>query len=225
MGSQKAITQRWRQLGITTKFSLAFGALLALIVLIAIAGIMGLGIVGHEIETTIVTSTEIQRLVLEMDVSLQETRRLERDFFLRYPTVGYATAYELYARPADAQIEQIRAFNAELRDLVSGSSVSDAWRESGPNLNLYLSAASRHSATVEEVAELVARLAADDTGLQARLAHYSNLLEDILEGDHDPGLMVLFREMQSFEKDYLMGSPAPAHAVGIQRGCPLARSH
>ena len=225
MGSQKAITQRWRQLGITTKFSLAFGAPLALIVLIAIAGIMGLGIVGHEIETTIVTSTEIQRLVLEMDVSLQETRRLERDFFLRYPTVGYATAYELYARPADAQIEQIRAFNAELRDLVSGSSVSDAWRESGPNLNLYLSAASRHSATVEEVAELVARLAADDTGLQARLAHYSNLLEDILEGDHDPGLMVLFREMQSFEKDYLMGLPAPAHAVGIQRGCPLARSH
>ena len=162
MNRRKTISQRWRELGITAKFTTAFGLLLALIVLIAIVGIAALTFVHHETDATIVTSTEIQRLVLEMNRDLEKARRLERDFFLRYPTVGFSVAYQKYAQPADEQVMQVRALSAELQQLVSRSDVSAAWQESDVNLNLYLSAASRHAATVEEAAELVARLAADD---------------------------------------------------------------
>jgi len=221
MNGRKAISQLWRERGITVKFTAAFGALLALIVLIAIGSIVALTFVRRETETAIVTSTEIQRLVLEMDGGLQEARGLEKDFFWRYPTLGYSVAYQTYAQPADEQITQVRALSAELQQLVSESDVSDAWRESDVNLNLYLSAASRHAATVEEAAELVARLAADETGLQAQLAHSSSLLQDTLQMADDPGLMILYHEMQSFEKEYLITRRRPLMQSAFNTAVPL----
>ena len=204
MNRRKVISQLWRERGITVKFSAALGALLALMVLIAIVGTVALMVVRRETETAIVTSTEIQRLVLEMNGSLQEARRLEKDFFLRYPTLGYPVAYQTYAQPADEQIVRVRVLSTELRQLISEPAVSDAWRGSDVNLNLYLSAVDRHAATVDEVTELIARLAADETGLLPQLAHHSSLLQGTLQSADDLDLMILFREMQAFEKDYLI---------------------
>ncbi len=227
MNRRRAVFRRWRELSITTKFTIAFGLLLALMVLIATVSVAALILVRRETETTIVISTEIQHLVLEMDGGLQEARRLEKDFFWRYPTIGYSAAYQTYAKPAERQIIQVRALSVELLQLISESAVSDAWRESDVNLNLYLSAASRHAATVEEAAVLVARLAADDaasaseTGLQAQLAEYSSLLQDTLQMADDFGLMVLYREMQSLEKDYLIARQRPLMQAAFNAAVPL----
>ena len=171
--NSKTIPRRWRELSITTKFTSAFGLLLALIVLVAITSYVALIIVRRRTEAAILTSTEIQRLVLAMDGGLQEARRLERDFFLRYPTVGFSEARQTYARQAEEQISQVVTLSAELQQLISESDVSRALHESDVNLNLYLSASSRYAATFEEAVELVAQLAAAETGLQARLAQES----------------------------------------------------
>ena len=227
MNGRKGLSQLWRERGITAKFGVALGGLLVLIGLIAIASIVALTVVRRQTETAIITSTEIQRLVFEMNGDLEKARRLEKDFFLRYPTVGYSVAYQKYAQPADEQVMQVRALSAELQQLISESDVSAAWQESDVNMNLYLSAAGRHAATVGEAAQLVAKLAADDVasgsevGLQARLAQNSSLLQDALQLANDPGLMVLYYRVQSFEKDYLIARQRPLMQSAFNAAVPL----
>lgn len=203
------VSQRWRELGITGKFISAFAALLALIMLVALTGYMALTAVRRQTEAAIVTSMEIQRLVLEMDAGLQRARRLERDFFLRWPSIGFSEARETYAEGNSEQITKIVVLSARLQQLISGSDVSDALRESDVNLIFYLSAADRYADTFNEAIELVAKLAAAETGSQARLAQTSRLLHDTLQLANDPAMIVLYREMQSFEKDYLVTRQRP----------------
>jgi len=204
-----SLPQRWRELGITAKFASAFGLLLALIVLVSLTSYAALTAVRRQTEAAILTSMEIQRLVLEMDAGLQRARRLERDLFLRWPAVGFSQALEAYSRKHDEEIAQVMALSARLQGLISESDVSDALRDSQVSLNFYLSAADRYAATFDEAIELVTELATDETGAQARLARHSELLREALERAGDTGLMVLYREMQSFEKDYLVTRQRP----------------
>jgi signal transduction histidine kinase/DNA-binding response OmpR family regulator/HAMP domain-containing protein len=209
MNKWKPLTQRWRELGITAKFSSAFGLLLALIVLVSLTSYLALTAVRRQTEAAIVTSMEIQRLVLEMDAGLQRARQLERDLFLRWPMVGFSQALDTYPRRHDEQIGRVMALSAHLQQLISESDVSDALRESKVSLNFYLSAADRYAATFDEAIELVIELATDETGAQARLAQNSELLRDTLQQADEPGLMILYREMQAFEKDYLVTRQRP----------------
>jgi PAS domain S-box-containing protein len=228
MDRRKRMSQRWQALSITARFNVAFGTLLAPTILIALASIAALTVVRRKTETSIVTSTQIQRLVLEMDRGLEKARRLERDFFLRYPTVGYTVAYRDYAQPADEQVIQVRALSAELQQKISEPEVSDAWQKSHVNLNLYLSAAVRHSVTVQEAAELVAQLAADEgssrTGAQVQWEHSTSLLQDELQSAGDPDVMILYNEMRSLEKDYLIERQRPLMQSAFNAAFPLRKA-
>jgi len=209
MKTWNIISQHWRELSITSKFSSAFGLLLALIVLVAITGYVALTVVRYQTEAAILTSTEIQRLVLEMEGSLEEARRLERDFFWRYPSIGFSEARRTYVEQAGKQIGEVVTFSAELQQLIAASDVSIALRKSRINLNLYLSAAGRYAKTFNEAVELAAQLAAPETGLQAQLAQNSASLYAILRTTDDSDLMVLYHRMLSFEKDYLIRRQRP----------------
>ncbi|MBN1146614.1 MAG: GAF domain-containing protein [Anaerolineales bacterium] len=210
MSRRISLFQYWRGMGITAKFALAFGALLALIILVSLTSYMTLTAVRRQTEAAIVTSMEVQRLVLEMDASLQRARRLERDLFLRWPSVGFTQALETYSRRHDEEIDQVIALSADLKQLISESDVSQALRESEVSLNFYLSAADRYAATFDEAVDLVTQLAADETGAQARLSQASELLRLALQSADDLTLMALFRDMQSYEKDYLVTRQRPS---------------
>ena len=218
------ISQYWRKLNINAKFRVAFGTLLVLIVLIAATSVVALKGVQNKTETAIVISTEIQRLVLGMDRALYKARSLEENFFLRYPTIGYSAAYQKYAQQANKQIKNVRALSIELQQLIAGSDVSDAWSESAVNLNLYLSSARRHMVTVKEAEGLIARLATDETGLQDELARISSLLQSALQIADDPDLMVLYHEMQSFEKNYLITRQRPLMQSAFNTAIPLQKA-
>jgi signal transduction histidine kinase/DNA-binding NarL/FixJ family response regulator len=224
----QTVHRSWRELSITGKFTLAFGAFLALIVLVALTSYIALTTARRQMEAAIVTSMEIQRLVLQMDAGLQRARLLERNFFLRSPTIGFSRARETYARQNDEKIAEVVALSTRLQQLISEPDVSDALRESKVNLNFYLSAADRYAAAFDEAVELEARLAADETGAQARLAQTSELLGNTLQGGGDPALMLLYREMQSFEKDYLLTRQGSymqsAFNVAILLGEAISRS-
>jgi signal transduction histidine kinase/DNA-binding response OmpR family regulator/HAMP domain-containing protein len=201
--------RRWRELGITAKFATAFGVLLVLIVLVSLTSYLALTAVRRQTEAAIVTSMEIQHLVLEMDAGLQRARQLERDLFLRWPAVGFSQALDTYSGEHDEQIGRVMALSASLQHLISESDVSDALRESEVSLNFYLSAADRYATTFDEAVKLVAALATDESGAQARLADNSELLHNTLAAAADPALMLLYREMQAFEKDYLVTRQRP----------------
>ncbi len=198
----KPLAQRWRKLSITTKFTAGFGILLVLIVLVGITSYVALAVVRRQTESAILTSTEIQRLVLQMDSALEVARRLQHDFFLQYSTIGFSQARQDYVRQTDEQIDDVMALSAKLRQLIIESEVSDALRKSHVNLNFYLSAASRYLETFHEAVELVTRIVADETGLQAQLAQNSASLRDALQKVDDHELIDLYQEMQLFEKDY-----------------------
>jgi signal transduction histidine kinase/DNA-binding response OmpR family regulator len=206
--------ERWHRLGITAKFATAFGLLVALIMLVSLISYMALTAVRRQTEAAIVTSMEVQRLVLEMDAGMQRARQLERDLFLRWPAVGFSQAVETYAARHSDQIDQVMALSASLQQLIAQSDVSEALRESEVSLNFYLSAADRYAAAFDEAVDLATALATDQTGAQARLADHSELLRTSLEQSSaleggDPTLMLLYREMQSFEKDYLVTRQRP----------------
>jgi CHASE3 domain sensor protein len=190
--------RRWRELGITAKFTVAFGLLLALIVLVSLTSYLALSAVRRQTEAAIVTSMEVQRLVLEMDAGLQRARQLERDLFLRWEAVGFTQALETYAQQHNEQIGRVKALSANLQELISESDVSDALREIEVSLNFYLSAADRYAITFDEAVELVTTLATDDTGAQARLVQDSELLRQALQQTGELDLMLLYREMQAF---------------------------
>jgi HAMP domain-containing protein len=178
-------------------------------VLVSLTSYLALSAVRRQTEAAMVTSMEIQRLVLEMDAGLQRARQLERDLFLRWPSVGFSQALETYAQRHDEQISRVMALSANLQELIAASDVSDALRESEVNLNFYLSAADRYAATFGEAIQLAAALAAEGNGAQARLAQASARLEGILAEASDANLVLLYREMQSHEKDYLVSRQRP----------------
>ena len=201
--------QRWREFSITAKFGSAFGLLLALIVSVAITGYVSLTFVRNATEAVILTSTKIQRLVLEMESGMEKARLLHRDFFLQYTKIGFKKARELYAERCIQQIAKVVTLSAELQQLIAESEVSDALRKSDVNLNLYLSSAKRFSDTFLESVELVTTLATPETGLQAQMAQYSVSLRDILDTTDDHSLTNQYRDMRAFEKEYLITRQRP----------------
>ncbi len=200
--------ERWRKLSITTKFSSAFTLLLVLNLLVVITSYVALTIVRRETEAAILTGTEIQGLVLEMDRDLQEAHVLQRDFFLQYPLIGFAEARQVYALKAVQKMAGVVTLSKDLQQRIATSDVSTALRERNVDLNLYLSAAERYADTFLESVELVTQLAAPETGLEAQLAQHSALLQDILQTDGQ-NLITLYQDMKIFEKDYLVTRQRP----------------
>ncbi|MBI1876814.1 MAG: adenylate cyclase, partial [Chloroflexi bacterium] len=169
------LTGRWRKLSITNKFALAFGLLLALIVLVALTGFWALRVVRQQTETAIVTSMKIQQLALEMNGDLQEARRIEKEFFLRQFGSGVANAGQDYVKAHRQQIDKVVANSAQLQELTSNSNVSNALRQSSVGLANYMPLVDIYAANFEDAVDLVTQLEARDTGVLVRLERSATL--------------------------------------------------
>ena len=84
---RKNLFRHWNELNIPNKFKLIYISFLILVALVAGTSIWALAYIRLDTERAIVSSTEIQRLVLEMDAGIQEVQRLEKDFLYRLPTL------------------------------------------------------------------------------------------------------------------------------------------
>ncbi len=195
--------RRWQQLGITTKFGLAYGVLMVIIVAVALTSYATLSTVRRQMETTITTSFEVQRLVLEMDQGLQRARILERDFFWRWPTVGYAQAHDTYAQVHRQKIADITTLGASLQQTMAASTVSDVLRQNEDELQQFLAGVNRYAQSFNETTDLVAQLAAEPDGADVILLRQSKTLYDALPQAYDINLLLLYQQMQNAEKNYL----------------------
>lgn len=203
MNLWKRVVLARRRLSIFTKFTLAFVALLLLIIIVALTGFIALKAVRSETEAAIVTSIEVQRQVFKMDAALRNARQLERDFFLLWPTEGFSKAVQAYAEKHRNEINNVLDVSSNLQELLASANVSDALRQSNPDLVEYVGIVEQYSRNFNEAVRLVSELGIDDVGVIARLEQKSARLYDTIQLANDPSLMLSYWEMQTAEKAYL----------------------
>lgn len=199
----KSPLRPWRGLSISRKFTLAFVALLLLIAQVALTGFLTLNAVLRETEAAIVSSVEVQGEVFRMDAALQNARRLERDFFLRWPSIGFSSARQDYVEAHREEIDKVLDISSQLQAFITRTEVSDALRQSNPDLVSYVEMVERYATSFKEAVGLVGTLGIDNVGVLAQVEQNSALLYDILQLAGDSELILLYREMQSSEKGYL----------------------
>ncbi|MEM9219807.1 MAG: ATP-binding protein [Cyanobacteria bacterium P01_F01_bin.150] len=193
---------KWENLNITAKFNVAFGGLLALLLLVSGTSYLFLSIVYRQTEVAIFTSTEIQRRILEMDTKLQTARVHERDFFLRYPVVGFTEAQQNYASKAVSHIAEVIKLSKELEQLIQSSNVSDTLQKQNLDLARYFLFSERYKNTFLDAVEIATQLAGEDDGLWGHLDAIANQLSQRLSANSNVELMTLYHKMRTFEKDY-----------------------
>ena len=193
-----------RKLSITTKFTLAFIALLLLIGIVALTGFVSLQAVKNETEEALVTSINVQSQVFEMDATLRNARRLERDFFLLWPTKGFSSASQEYVEKHRSEIANVLDMSSHLQERLTRPNVSPALRQSTPDLEDYRNIVEQYSRNFNDAVGLVSDLGIENVGVLARLEQSSAKLSDRFQLIAAPELMVLYLEMQSFEKEYLL---------------------
>jgi PAS domain S-box-containing protein len=159
---------RWKQIGITQKFSIVFALLLLLFLLIAItAYVTFLNILAAE--ETIRESKYISQNVLDMDRGMERAYRLHGDFFLHYQLIGLQKAHELYAQPSIREIARVIKLSNDLKQHLFQSNEINASDSHAADINLYLASAKRFAETSIEAVELLSRRATPERGIEARL--------------------------------------------------------
>lgn len=215
----------WSNLSITAKFALSFALFLGLLLVEAAVGLVALNDV-RKAEAVIHTSAEIRQRVFEMNGDLEKARRLHRDFFLQYPSIGFQAAQDLYFNPSTEIINNVVASSEELKRLIDGSNVSTALRERGNDLTLYLSTARRFAQTFRELVDKVTILAAPGTGLESQLASLESELETVAK--RTPVAYLVFYKMLLNKREYMLTRQRPAMQSALNscfelRKCLLAK--
>jgi len=204
--------RRWRDLGVTAKFGLAFALLFGMILVEAVASLVVLGEVRRA-EEVILSSVEIRQRVFEMDGQLEKARRLHRDFFLQYPHIGFLAAQELYFKPSTKIISNVVITSEELKRLIEDSQVSDALQERNNDLTLYLNTARRFSEIFTELVALVTTLAAPETGLESQLEAVTDELEDLAK--RSPATLLIFQQMSLHHQQYIVTRQRPFMQLAV----------
>ncbi len=201
MQLRQSLTNPWRKLSITRKFALAFGLLLALIILVSLAGFWALATLRQQIETSVVMSMRVQDLALGMDSHLQQARRMEKEFFLRQSVTSNKVGL-VYAEAFREQIDEMVTLSSALQKLTSGPAISKALRERGASLVTYAFLVKQYAASFDKVVNLSDDLYAENTGVLARQEQSAALLHDALA--NDPALIRTYWEMRALEREYLL---------------------
>lgn len=209
MQAWQDVMSRWQRLSITTKFSAAYSFLLLVFFLVSITGYLFLITAQRKTENAILNSTHMQNLVLGMDRDMRNARILQRDFFMRYPLLGYDIALEQYALPAQDEIAKVLALSQELQAMTSQFETSEKFVDHRIDLNLYLASADRYETTFTEAVDLVTQLAEPGTGRVAALQDQAARIEAELVEKDDLHLLVLYWEMRELEQIYFLTKQRP----------------
>ncbi len=99
-GGQGHPTSVLRRLKVSAKLALAFGALLALAATTAVVAFVGLRKVEHTWQQALHLGAELAQRTEKARASLQEARRHEKEFLLRWPDAGVALAFRTWVKPS-----------------------------------------------------------------------------------------------------------------------------
>ncbi|MDO8947043.1 MAG: histidine kinase dimerization/phospho-acceptor domain-containing protein [Desulfocapsaceae bacterium] len=158
-------------------------------------------------EEKILTSMNIERLVLEIDSGMDLARRLNGDFFLHAQHVGIAAAHKQYAQPSVREAARVIALSNELRDLLYRSQSSQNQQAPQVDLNLYLSMAKRFTETSIHAVELVTKRDIPVNGLVDQMTSSISIFGASLASHTD--LLALHLKAKGFFQEYLINHQRP----------------
>lgn len=213
----------WKQLGITYKVVLAFVVIIVFYMAAVITTLVTNSLIQRELGRTI-TSFEVERLVMLLNTELKDARRLESEFFLRYPQLGITRARQQYALPATEHIATLTTLSRQLRtQLDEAPEVTANLRDRDIDLNLYLSASERNGEVFFDAIEIVTELVAPDDGLEPQLFQVAYELEARIEDLERLDLHVLYDEMNINMRDYLLTRRRPDFQMTLNSATILSR--
>jgi anti-anti-sigma regulatory factor/HAMP domain-containing protein len=204
------IQHQWSRLRISTKFTVAFGIILLLLIFIAITSYSILSFALNRVETELTTSMAIQRDVLSMDGSMERARRLQRDFFLEYPEIGFEQARTRYGLAVTEEISNALVLNSVLAERVTSLDEDSLLRESVRDLTLYRSIAERYSSIFNETMLLVNSVADPVTGLETQLVDALDQLNTIVALSDTPAVEELYEQVSIAGERYLLTRERPS---------------
>ncbi|MEZ4527338.1 MAG: ATP-binding protein, partial [Desulfobacterales bacterium] len=147
----------------------------------------------------------------------------EKEFFLRYPRIGFSEAFRMYGQESSRCIAEVVSLSAHLQKALADTDASDALRKSDVNLNFYLSASDRYSLVFLQAVSLVEKLAGKDQ-LQDQLQRHADMLEHSPEIQENSAMLAAYREMRAFEKDYLITRQRPFMQSAFNIAAQLRKS-
>jgi adenylate cyclase len=218
----KRLIKSRQKLNITTKFILAFVTLLLLMAIVALTGFISLNGVQSETKSAISTGIEVQRQVFRMDAGLKNARQLERDFFLRWTTIGFTNAFDKYVLKHQDELNQVQDIRSRLQERLAQGNVSDALLKSNPGLVDYAGIVAQYGLSFREAVGLVRDLGIENVGLLAQLEQNAAGLSDRFKLADTPELMVLYLVMQLLEKQYLL-TPQEAKLTSLYEAAQQLR--
>jgi twitching motility protein PilJ len=121
----KSFNESFRDLSFGAKLAIGFGTLVALVVVIGATSTITTNRQAAALEAGRSAREEAQ-LIQQVGSDLQEVRRLEKDFLLRYENEGYQASYDYFIPLMQARLENILATTAQLRTLAEEKVASTA---------------------------------------------------------------------------------------------------
>ncbi len=200
----KRLRNYWVDRSITTKYGVIFGLVVAMMGVIGLTGYGALFIVQRQTRDTILPGVRFMERVLEANLSLERARRLQRDFFMRYPEIGFEKARDRYARRTAEEIARVVRRAHELKGSMEDEGVGIDQKEIEVQLNILGLASRRYGETFMAAVELVTELAARDKGVLARLDREARCLGSRLEELGRGDLIGHYRQMRLLEKDFFI---------------------
>lgn len=188
-----------QQMNLTACSTLGIAMMLFLIITVAASAYLAMFFV-RDAQQSIDRSTEIQRLVLEMDRGMETAWRLQSDFLLQYSRIGLANAHVRYAQPSARKTAEVIVAGNELKKRIQQAGIGNAIRKAHVDLNLYFSFAKRFADTAIQSVELVTELEAPERGLESQLVSCLDQLQHTISTNRD--LFPLFVEMKQDIQEY-----------------------
>ena len=180
--------------------------MLALILLIALSSYFSFLYINNA-EENIRKSTQIERLVLQMDIGQQKARKLIGSFFLQCQHSSLREAHERYAQPSVREISAVITLSTKLKDLLLHKKEAPLPEISETDLNLYLASAKHFAETAIHAVELVSRKDAPKRGIQAQIRQESVDIAKTLQPY--PILRMQYSEIALLYREYLLTRQRP----------------
>ena len=199
----------WRDLNLARKLLFAFGGLFIFGLVIAASGLFGLNRVQGSYEDTLAGGIEIRFRSNQLNSTLLEARRREKDFLLRWRDEGFEAAFDNYVKPnrqytADMK-ETLKRLEA-LAPVVGQASLADfSQAQYEANIVVMNEDLLVYEQSFASVVDLIEQRGFVDTGLEGEFRVAVQAIEEKIYGREGLDQMVItMLQMRRREKDYLL---------------------
>jgi methyl-accepting chemotaxis protein len=195
----------YSNLRMRSKLILGFLIVIALTAIVSIVAIISQNNMKATVEELLDVDVRQAELALRTYEAMLQARRREKDYLLRYKTLGFEDARSEYVTEVQEHVADARQYLAELRRLLVNE-------EDSAHLEAGDAALVEYAATFLKAVDLIERRGHKDVGLEGQFRDKVHVIENAIDVDleHQENegvtqlLMLDMLTMRRHEKDYLL---------------------